>query len=140
MAAQLQLREPQMNADEHRRKTNDTTHRIIGCAYTVSNTLGCGFLEKVYENALALELRKQGLAVQQQYPIDVTYDGQVVGQYVTDMLVEESVLIELKSMKMIEDIHIAQCLNYLAATKLQVCLLLNFDSPKLEVRRLVRDF
>ena len=124
-----------MNTDEHRFHT--LTERIIGCAFTVSNTLGCGFLEKVYENALAHELRKAGLSVQQQWRISVFYDGVEVGDYVADLLVEECVLVELKAAKGLDDVHVAQCLNQLRATGLSVCLLFNFGRPKLEIKRLV---
>lgn len=119
---------------------NRITERVIGCAYTVSNTLGTGFLEKVYENALAHELRKNGLAVAQQHPIKVLYDGVVVGDFVADLLVEHEVLVELKAVKAFDDVHLAQCLNYLKATGRSLCLLLNFGTPKVQVKRVVRDF
>jgi len=108
---------------------------IIGAAFRVSNTLGAGFLEKVYENALAHELRKSGLHVAQQYPIVVMYDGMVVGDYVADLMVAGSVIVELKCVKGIEDIHLAQCLNYLRATGLRRGLILNFHYPKVAVKR-----
>jgi GxxExxY protein len=113
------------------------TSKIIGCAYTVSNVLGSGFLEKVYENSLAHELRKAGMRVEQQYSIDILYDGIVVGEYFADLLVEKSVLVELKAVKALDGIHIAQCLNYLKVTRIKVCLLLNFGKPKVEVKRVV---
>ena len=119
------------------RGLNEITERIIGCAYTVSNGLGCGFLEKVYENALAHELTGAGLRVEQQKAVQVRYDGVVVGDYVADMMVDGCVLVELKSVKGLDDIHMAQCLNYLKATGLNVCLLLNFGVPKVQVRRVV---
>lgn len=116
---------------------NEVTHRILGCAFTVSNPLGCGFLEKVYENALAHELRKAGLKVVQQHALQVFYDGVVVGDYNADLLVEDRVLVELKAAKALDEVHMAQCLNYLRATRLSICLLMNFGKPKLEYRRLV---
>jgi GxxExxY protein len=119
---------------------NEITRHIIGCAHTVSNTLGCGFLEKVYENALAHELRKCGLRVQQQHAVDVWYDGVKVGDYTADLLVEGHVLVELKAVKTFDDIHAAQCHNYLRATGLHVCLLINFGAPRVEVKRIVRNF
>ena len=119
---------------------NSITERVIGCAYTVSNTLGAGFLEKVYENALAYELRKNGLDVIQQHPIQVLYDGVVVGDFVADLLVEHEVLVELKTVRAFDDVHLAQCLNYLKATGKSICLLLNFGTPKVQVKRVVRDF
>jgi GxxExxY protein len=117
---------------------NGITERVIGCAYTVANTLGCGFLEKVYENALAHELGKAGLQVGQQHGISVYYDGVVVGEYLTDLLVQDSILVELKAAKALDDIHMAQCLNYLNATGLHICLLINFGTPKVEIKRIVR--
>jgi GxxExxY protein len=109
---------------------------VLGCAFRVSNTLGAGFLEKVYENALTHEIRKSGLAVVQQAPIQVIYDGEVVGSYAADLLVESRLLVELKACKALEDVHMAQCLNYLKATGIRTCLLLNFGTPKLQIRRL----
>lgn len=114
---------------------NILTQRIIGCAFTVSNTLGCGFLEKVYENALSHELRKNGFQVKQQEPIKVFYDGVVVGEYFADILVDEAVVVELKAVKEISDTFAAQCLNYLKATGLPLCLLLNFGKTRVEIRR-----
>jgi GxxExxY protein len=114
---------------------NALTERIIGCAFKVSNALGCGFLEKVYENALVHELRKNGLNVHAQHPIDVLYDGAVVGEYVADILVADAVIVELKATKCHDDVFTAQCLNYLKATGKPVCLLLNFGKPRLDVKR-----
>ena len=93
-------------------------------------------MEKVYENALAHELRKAGLKVLQQQAIQVLYDGIVVGDYIADMLVEDCVIVELKAVKALDEIHQAQCLNYLKATGLHLCLLLNFGSRRVEVKRL----
>jgi len=132
-----------MNADERRfdrSEMSQLTERVIQCAFAVSNALGCGFLEKVYENALAYELRKAGIRAEQQYGIKVHYDGVVVGDYMADLLVEGSLLLELKAVKELDNIHLAQCLNYLKATKLRLCLLMNFAKPKLEVRRVVNNF
>ncbi|TAN36006.1 MAG: GxxExxY protein [Verrucomicrobia bacterium] len=127
-----------MNTDKHR--LNQITEQIIGCAYTVGNQLGCGFLEKVYENALAHELHKVSLKVIQQHPVKVNYDGVVIGDYIADLLVEGCVMVELKAVKALDDIHLAQCLNYLKATGLQLCLLINFGNPRVEVRRVVLHF
>src|ERR1044072_7616695 len=110
-----------MNTD--RVVLNRLSEKIIGCAFVVSNTLGVGFLEKVYENALAHELRKIGLQVEQQRPVDVDYDGVVVGVYVADLIVEGCVPIELKAAKGLEQAHRAQCLNHLRATGYKVGLL-----------------
>ena len=121
-------------------KENETTNRIIGCAYAVANALGNGFLEKVYENALAHELRKAGLEVEQQKPIRIAYDGILVGEYVADLVVQNSVVVELKAIKAFDAIHHAQCLNYLKATGLRVCLLINFGTPRIQVKRLLQGF
>lgn len=109
---------------------------VLGCAFRVSNTLGSGFLEKVYENALTHEIRRSGLAVVQQAPIQVIYDGELVGSYAADLLVESRLIVELKACKALEDVHMAQCLNYLKATGLHTCLLLNFGTPRLQIKRL----
>ncbi|MBL0313639.1 MAG: GxxExxY protein [Holophagaceae bacterium] len=122
-----------MNTDEE--KLSNLTERVIGAAFAVSNGLGAGFLEKVYENALIHELRKAGLKVSQQHPIKVLYDGQIVGEFVCDLLVEDVLLVELKAVRALDDIHFAQCINYLKATKLILCLLINFGTPKIEVKR-----
>ena len=94
-------------------------------------------MRKVYENALVHELRKSGFAVSQQHPVVVRYDGIVVGEYTADLLVEQIVLVELKVAKVIDEIHLAQCPNYLKATGLHLCLLLNFGKPRLEIKRIV---
>lgn len=116
---------------------NPITEKIIGCAYTVANKLGCGFLEKVYENALAYELRKTGLVVTQQQKIQVFYENVEVGLYESDLTVEGLVLVELKTVRQSTEVDRAQCLNYLRATGYRVCLLINFANPKLEVKRIV---
>jgi len=108
---------------------------VIGCAFTVLNTLGAGFLEKVYENALAFELGAAGLSVVQQFGARVFYHDVVVGEYFVDLLVEDVLLIELKTAKALDDAHQMQCVNYLKATGLQLCLLLNFGRPRLEIKR-----
>jgi GxxExxY protein len=129
-----------MHADERREKLDQITDKIIGCAYTVISALGSGFLEKVYENALVHELRKNAIQVIQQHAIKVHYDGIEVGDYLADLLVENEVLVELKAVKALDEIHRAQCMNYLKATGYTVCLLINFGSPKLEVKRIVNNF
>jgi GxxExxY protein len=99
------------------------------------NTLGSGFLEKVYENALAHELRKAALSVAQQHGITVRYDDIIVGEYAADMLVEEAVVVELKAVKTLDSVHTAQCINYLKASGLRLCLVLNFGKPRVEIHR-----
>lgn len=118
-------------------EVNAITQKIIGCAYNVSNALGIGFVEKVYENALAHALRKAGLQVAHQYPIAVSFDGVLVGEFAADLLVENTVLVELKAVSMLMKDHMAQALNYLRATGLPVCLLINFGKPKIEIQRLL---
>ncbi len=113
---------------------NEITEKIIGCAYKVANVLGCGFAERVYENAMVHELRKAGLRVEQQKNITVIYDGVVVGDYLADLIVEGKILVELKAVRTLDDAHTAQCLNYLAATGMPLCLLINF-ARKVEVKR-----
>jgi len=115
---------------------NALSEKVIGCAYTVSNTLGSGFLEKVYENALAIEIRKLGLRVECQKSVPVYYEGVIVGDYFADLVVEGILLIELKVSKAFDDNHKAQCLNYLNAIKLPLCLLINFGKPRVEVKRI----
>jgi GxxExxY protein len=126
-----------MHADEVR--VNALSERIIGCAFRVLNTLGTGFLEKVYENALAHEMREAGLSVAQQKGITVYYNGIVVGEYVADLVVEETVVVELKASKTLDPAHTAQCINYLKATRLHLCLLLNFGRPRLEIHRIAHE-
>ena len=104
-------------SDDSIDEINKITEIIIGSAYKVANALGCGFLEKVYENALAFEIRKHGLEVKQQESIKVFYENVEVGFYEADIWVEDKVLIELKAVKNFDDVHRAQCLNYLKATE-----------------------
>lgn len=114
----------------------ELTDKIIKACYKVYNTLGTGFLEKVYENALKIELERQGLAVEQQYPITVWYEGKEVGVYFADLLVENKVILELKAGEVLAKIHEVQLLNYLRATQREVGLLVNFG-PTIEIRRKV---
>ncbi len=122
-----------MDTDEHR--LNQITEKIIGCAFRIANELGCGFLEKVYENAMVHELRKSGLKVVQQHPITIKYDGVVVGDYIADLAVEGLVLVELKAVKDLDEIHQAQCINYLKATHFPVCLHFNFGKNRIQIKR-----
>ena len=126
-----------MNADK--KSVDELTERVIGCAMMVSNSLGCGFLEKVYENALAHELRKHGLCVQQQIPIEVSYDGVAVGVYVADLIVNDLLVLELKAARAIDDAHVAQCINFLKACGKSIGLILNFGTPRLQIKRLVHN-
>ena len=124
-----------MHADSDR--LNELSGRVIGGAFNVLNALGAGFLEKVDENALALELREAGLAVVQQRGVKVEYKGAVVGGYFADLLVQDALLVEVKVVKAPEDAHRMQCTNYLKATGLPLCVLLNFGKPRLEIKRVV---
>ncbi len=129
-----------MDTDQRRSRLDQITEKIIGCVHQVSNTLGSGFLEKVYENALAVELRQVNLQVAQQQRIEVRYRNVLVGDFVADLMVEECVIVEVKAIKAVDDAHTAQCLNYLKATGLQVCLLVNFGAPKATIKRVVHGF
>jgi GxxExxY protein len=115
----------------------ELTEKILAAAFKVQNTLGCGFLEKVYENALVVEMSHEGLQLQQQKPLRVKYEGVIVGEYLADLLVCERVIVECKAVAQLDPVHEAQLLNYLKATGIQVGLLLNFGRPKLQYRRFV---
>jgi GxxExxY protein len=95
------------------------------------------FLEKIYENALVIEPRKAGHRVAQQQLIEVRYDDIVVGAYVADLVVDGVVLLEIKAVKLLDEIHTARCLNYLKATGLQLCLLINFGRPRVDTKRVI---
>ena len=126
-----------MESDEHRYEHDELTERAIGCAFVVSNSLGHGFLEKVYENALAIELRHMGHEVQQRAPVEVRYREEIVGIYQPDLLVGRSVVLELKCVAALDRTHRAQCLNYLRATGLKTGLVINFGRPRLDVQRIL---
>jgi len=113
----------------------DMTGTILRCAFRVQNTLGCGFLEKVYENAMTVALEQEGLQATQQVPFRVHFDEVLVGNYVADIVVERAVLVEIKATEDNPPIYVAQVLNYLKASELPVGLLLNFGSPRLWYRR-----
>jgi GxxExxY protein len=117
--------------------TDKLTYEIRGAIFEVNKVLGHGFLEKVYENALIVELKIRGLKAENQAPIDVQYKGEVVGEYFADIVVEDQVILELKSIDSLQKIHEAQILNYLKATGYKIGLLVNFTHPKAEIKRLV---
>jgi GxxExxY protein len=121
-----------MNTDEH-----GLTERVLGAVFEVANTLGAGFLEKVYERALLIELRRQGIRAIAQPSFGVTYKGSSVGQYFADILVEDVLVIELKCVEHLANEHMAQCLNYLRASGRSLCLLINFQKPKVEWKRIL---
>ena len=133
-----------MNADEDTgrpyRDLDELTRLVLGAVFEVSNTLGAGFLEKVYERALLRELALRGLRAVSQASIRVHYKGHCVGSYFADLLVEDLLMIELKCADTFSAEHVAQCLNYLRASGLSVCLLVNFQKPKVEWKRVVHEF
>lgn len=113
------------------------SYEIVAAAIHVWKTLAYGFLEKVYENALAIEFRNRGIVFEQQKPIKVAYDGHIVGDYAADIVVDDKIVIELKTAKMIDETHLAQTLNYLKATGIRLGLILNFGPKKMECKRVV---
>ena len=119
---------------------NALTETIICCAYKVANQLGYGFLEKVYENSMALELAATGLNALQQQSIKVHYNVHVVGDFYVDLIVEDEIVVELKTVKSLNGSHLAQCLNYLKATQKKLGLLINFGDGKVTVKRIVNGF
>jgi GxxExxY protein len=127
-----------MNTKADFQNLNPVTEKIIAAAYKVSNTLGAGFLEKVYENAMAVELRQSGLQIAQQQSFIIRYSNVVVGEYVADFVMEKQVILEIKALKMLDQTHIAQCLNYLKAANLLLALLINFGTPRIQIKRLAR--
>jgi GxxExxY protein len=128
-----------MNTDE-RGYFDSLTERVLGAVIEVSNTLGAGFLEKVYERALLRELGLRGIRATGQASFVVTYKGRNVGEYFADLLVEEVLVVELKCVERLTNEHTAQCLNYLRASGRTVCLLINFRKPKAEWKRIVLGF
>ncbi|MFC1837480.1 GxxExxY protein [Thermodesulfobacteriota bacterium] len=118
-------------------KSDDITYAIRGAIFEVNKVLGHGFLEKVYENALLVELQSRGLKAESQTPVKITYKEEAVGDYLADIIVEDRVLIELKTVDKLQKVHEAQILNYLHATEISVGLLVNFSYPKAEIKRFV---
>jgi GxxExxY protein len=116
---------------------NELTYIINGAIFEVNKILGVGFLEKVYENALLLELRLRGLKAENQVPIKVSYKEILVGEYFADIVVEDQIIIELKAVEQLQKIHEAQLLNYLKATEYKIGLLINFTHPKAEIKRFI---
>lgn len=118
-------------------EAEELTYKIRGCIFEVSRQLGGGFLERVYENALLIELQNNGLNTESQQSLNVYYKNQIVGEYIADLIVENQVLIELKAVSTLSQVHEAQVLNYLKATNIKVGLLVNFTYPKATIKRLV---
>lgn len=117
----------------------ELTKKVIGCAFKVHNSLGSGFLEKVYENALRIELSGAGLRVEQQIPNQVYYQGEVIGDFVSDLLVEKRLVVELKAIEKLTKLHEAQLVNYLTATGLDIGLLINFGKS-VQIKRKYKNF
>ncbi len=116
---------------------NELTYQIRGAVFEVNKVLGPGFLEKVYENSMMVELKKRHLKVQAQVPVKVHYKGKIVGDYFADIVVEDQMILELKAIESLQKIHEAQLLNYLKATGYSIGLLINFTYPKAEIKRFV---
>jgi len=117
----------------------DMTETIIGCAYRVYNKMGFGFLENVYERCLLIELHKAGMGTESQKPITVYYDDEIVGEFTADILVNDMIILELKSVRRVIKAHEVQLVNYLVATGKPVGLILNFGERKVEVKRKIKD-
>ncbi len=119
---------------------DELSEQIIGCAYKIYNTLGFGFLEKIYENAMAIEFEKLNLKFKQQHSIKVYYDEKIIGDYIADFFVENKMIIELKSTANLIKKHEVQLVNYLNATKQPVGLLINFGPEGVEIKRKYKDY
>lgn len=124
-----------MLTDQHR--FDSLTRTIIGCSFEVQNVLGRGFIEKVYANALAMELELKHVTVSREVPIKVFYKGKIAGNFLADLLVENCVLVETKATSGLNNLHMAQCLNYLHASKLPLGLLINFGAASVQVKRII---
>ena len=116
---------------------NDLTYQINGAIYEVNKVLGSGFLEKVYENALLIELRERGLEAENQVSIKVNYKSEIVGEYLADIIVNSLVILEIKAIETLQKVHEAQLLNYLNATGYKIGLLVNFTHPKAVIKRFI---
>jgi GxxExxY protein len=124
---------------EGRASLEETVQTVVGAAYEVSNVLGAGFLEKIYERALIEELSLRGVRVKAQAPFPVAYKGKRIGTYAADLVVEDRLLVEVKCVEQFSNEHLAQCINYLKASGLHLALLINFRRPKVEWRRVVHN-
>ena len=117
----------------------ELTEKIIGCAYRVYNKMGFGYLESVYEKCMLIELRKAGFDIESQKPIRVQHEGEVVGDFIADILVNDTVILELKSVRKLVEAHEVQLVNYLVSTGKPVGLLINFGETRVAVKRKVKD-
>lgn len=127
-----------MSTDLHR--FNQLSEKIIGCSFEVANTLGRGFVEHIYANALARELQRQDLDARREHAVTVRYKGDMVGEFFCDLLVERLIIVEVKATTGLNNLQMAQCLNYLKATAYKLCLLLNFGAASVQVKRIVNNF
>ena len=125
---------------DDRESLNSLLESVVVAAYEVSNVLGPGFLEKIYERALMKELALRGIPATPQVPYIVIYKGQPIGEYIADLVVDDRLLVELKCTHRLADEHLAQCINYLTASGLHLAVLINFQHPKVEWRRIVHGF
>jgi GxxExxY protein len=116
---------------------NELTYLINGAVFEVNRVLGPGFLEKIYENSMVIELKKRNLKAKAQVPVKVEYKGEIVGEYFADIVIEDRIILELKAVESLQKIHEAQILNYLKATDYKIGLLINFTYPKAEIKRFV---
>lgn len=132
------LNRPRMDTNAHGSES-ELTETVIGSAFEIANVLGAGFLEKVYERALIRELALRGVSAKAQVSFPVCYKGKYVGEYLADLVVEEKVIVELKCVDRFANEHLAQCINYLKASSLRVALLINFQRPKVEWKRVLLD-
>ena len=114
------------------------TEKIIGCAFTVYNKMGSGYLESVYEQCMLIELKRAGLQTDSQKQIQVLYDNQIVGDFVADIIVDNCIIVELKVVRQLLKIHEAQLVNYLVSTGKDIGLLINFGSEKVQIKRKIR--
>ncbi len=126
-----------MNTDERRTKLNSLSDKVLAAVFEVSNTLGAGFLEKVYRRALLKELSLRGIRATAEASFAISYKGHSVGEYFADILVEDELVVELKCVERLANEHTAQCLNYLRASGRTLCLLVNFQKPKAEWKRII---
>jgi GxxExxY protein len=118
----------------------EITNQVLAACFEVSKELGAGFLESVYQNALMIALQGKGLTLEREHPLAVLFRGQIVGQFYADIFVEDKIILELKAVSELTDVHKAQVINYLKATGIKIGLLINFGNPKLEYRRFENRF
>lgn len=119
-------------------KYSDVTEKIIGCAMKVHRTLGNGFQEVIYQRALAIELENQGIGFVREQEMPIFYDGREIGTRRVDFFVEKKIMVELKALSTLEDVHMAQAINYLEAYRMEIGLLINFGAKSLQFKRVIK--